>query len=279
MPTIITSLQNAHVKEVAKLAKRSQRDRRRLTVVEGEREIGRALAAGIIPVAAYICPDLLSYKHEDNTPTLVVEQLQHLERTHDTAVYAVSPEVYAKLAYRSNSGGIVLVVPYLQQDLDALPERSPCFYAVIEGVEKPGNLGAILRTADAAGVDGVVVCSGATDIHNPNVVRASLGTLFTVPLAEAATEKSINWLRKRRARIIAATPDAPGRYTYANMRGPIAIVLGSEATGLSNKWLAAADEHVSIPMHGVADSLNLAISTALLLYEVVRQRDPSPLHT
>ena len=144
---------------------------------------------------------------------------------------------------------------------------------MIDRPEKPGNLGAILRTADAAGVDGVIVCGGV-DLHNPNVVRASLGALFTVPVAEAGAAEAIAWFTAHGIRIIATTPDAVTRYTAVDLTGPVAVVMGSEAEGLSAPWLAAADERVMIPMAGAVDSLNLATSTALLLYEVVRQRIP-----
>jgi TrmH family RNA methyltransferase len=149
--------------------------------------------------------------------------------------------------------------------------RNPPFLAVIDRPEKPGNLGAILRTADAAGVDGVIV-SGGVDVHNPNVVRASLGTIFTVPVAEATVDTAIAWLRQHDIRLVATTPEAVTPYTAVDLTGPVAIVMGNEAEGLSAQWLAAADLHVVIPMFGQADSLNLATATALLLYEVVRQR-------
>src|SRR5690606_15265612 len=184
----------------------------------------------------------------------------------------VTPEIHARLAVREESGGIVLVIPYLARTLHDLPLRTTPFLAVIEGVEKPGNLGAILRTADAAGVDGVIVTAGATDLHNPNVVRASLGTLFSVPVCEADPAQSIVFLRERGIRIVCATPEATHVYTKADMREGVAVVLGSEAFGLGEAWRAAADATVRIPMHGAADSLNLATAAALLLYEVVRQR-------
>jgi TrmH family RNA methyltransferase len=142
---------------------------------------------------------------------------------------------------------------------------------VVEAAEKPGNVGAILRTADAAGVQGVIVCGGA-DLHNPNVVRASLGTIFTVPVAEATTAETLAWLHSHGVQIVATTPAATLRYTAADLTAPTAIVVGSEAEGLSAAWLDAADVCVYIPMHGEADSLNLSASTAILLYEVVRQR-------
>jgi TrmH family RNA methyltransferase len=272
MTTPIASLQNAHVKAVVKLGKRRQRDRTRTTIVEGTREIARALARGVTPVEAYVCDALV----RDAEGQAIREQLEELAAARRTRLYPVTPEVFARMAYREESGGLLLVIPYLETDLNSLPLGDPPFLAVIEGVEKPGNLGAILRTADAAGVDGVIVCRApgqpATDVHNPNVVRASLGTLFSVSVAEADSATVIDWLRARGARVVITSPDATTRYTRADMRGPVAVVMGSESHGLSPRWFAAADEQVVIPMHGMADSLNLATSTALLLYEVVRQR-------
>jgi len=272
MATPIASLQNTHIKAVVKLGKQRQRDRTRTTLVEGTREIARALARDVTPVEAYICDSLI----QGAEGQAIRRQLEALAAARRTRLYTVTPEVFAKIAYRENSGGLLLVIPYLETDLNSLPLGDPPFLAVIEGVEKPGNLGAILRTADAAGVDGVIVCRApgqpATDVHNPNVVRASLGTLFSVPVAEADSATVIDWLRARGVRMVITSPDATTRYTRADMRGPAAVVMGSEAHGLSPRWFTAADEEVVIPMHGVADSLNLATSTALLLYEVVRQR-------
>jgi TrmH family RNA methyltransferase len=265
---VISSVQNQRIKEVLKLAKRTVRDERRLTVVEGLREAGRALANGVRPTEVYLCPSLVK---EADQPAFARLQA-HLAMLPTTPCYEVTPEVFARLAYREGSDGVLLVIPYLDRRLDDLPVGEPPFLCVIEGVEKPGNLGAILRTADAAGVDGVVVCAGGTDLHNPNVVRASLGALFTVPVVEAPSEEAIAWLRRRQIQIVVATPDASQRYTDVDLRGPVAVVMGSEAHGLSTQWRAAAAGAVVIPMFGAADSLNLATSTALLLYEVVRQR-------
>lgn len=264
----ITSSQNQRIKDIIKLAKRAERDARRVTIVEGQREVSRALAHGIVPVEAFICPSLIQGEEAEH----LVHSLQACAQHGQTTLCEVTPDVFAKLAYRDDSDGLLLVIPYLERTLAQLPLRQPAFLAVIEGVEKPGNLGAILRTADAAGVDGVIVCAGATDLHNPNVVRASLGTLFTVPVVEAPTATVIAWLHQQQIRLVAATPAAQTLYTAVDMRGPVAIVMGSEAHGLGAAWLAAAAEAVLIPMHGAADSLNLATSTALLLYEVLRQR-------
>jgi RNA methyltransferase, TrmH family len=270
MPTHITSLQNPQIKEVLKLEKRSVREQARQFVVEGVREVRRAMEAGFVPVHAFVCPELA--KAEELQPAL--HQLEQFARTGKTRFFTVTPEVFAKLTMREGSGGVLLVLPFLHTALDDLPLPEGPFLAVIENAEKPGNLGAILRTADAAGVDGVIACgtAGGTDLHNPNVVRASLGTLFTVPVAEASTAETIGWLRKHGIQIVAATPEGAARYTDADLQGPLALVLGSEAHGLTPAWLDAADVRVFIPMHGQADSLNLAASTAILLYEAVRQR-------
>src|SRR5690606_4379265 len=267
MTTEITSPHNPRVKDALKLEKRSERERQRLTLVEGTREVSRALAAGIVPVEAFVCRELVAGADME----AAVARLEALDAERRCHLFLVAPDVFARLAVREASGGVILVIPYLDTTLEHLPQPSNPCYAVIDRPEKPGNVGAILRTADAAGVNGVIVCGG-TDLHNPNVVRASLGTLFTVPVAEAPASEAIAWLRARSVRVVATTPDASARYTAVDMTGPVAVAMGSEADGLGDVWLAAADERVVIPMFGQADSLNLATATALLLYEVVRQR-------
>lgn len=267
MPTHLTSPQNLHIKAALKLEKRGERAQRRLTLVEGVREVSRALAAGIVPVEAFVCPELV----DRNQLGGALAQLARLDAERHTHLFTVTPEVFARLAVREESGGVVLVIPFLDTRFDHLPLQTKPFFVVIDRPEKPGNLGAILRTADAAGVDGVIVCGGV-DLHNPNVVRASLGALFTVPVAEVSAAEAMAWLAARQIRLVATTPDANTRYTAIDLTGPVAIVMGSEAEGLDPQWLAATDEHVMIPMAGAIDSLNLATATALLLYEVVRQR-------
>ncbi len=267
-PLVISSLQNVRIKNLVKLGKRRERDALRVTIVEGTREIGHALAAGVVPVEAYICPELIITAES----RALVTACEALARQRRTTLLTVTPAVFAKIAYREDSGGLLLVTPYITCLLDKMPLPANPFFTIIEGVEKPGNLGAILRTADAAGVNGVIVCAGATDVHNPNVVRASLGALFTVPIAEASTEQVIHWLQKHHIRIIAASPDGTCHYTAPDVTGPVAVVMGSEAHGLAPVWLAAADAVVQIPMRGLVDSLNLSAATAILLYEVVRQR-------
>lgn len=267
MSASISSLQNSHIKDLLKLTKHSERRQRRVTIAEGERECLHVLQAGIIPLEAYISPTLLSPQGLE-----LVEQLSRYEAKRQTYLFEVTPEVFAKIAYRDDSGGILLLIPYLDYHLRDFNPSPPAFITVIEGVEKPGNLGAILRTADAAGTQAVIVTAGATDIHNPNVIRASLGALFTVPVFESPTGETLQWLQQQKIQIVAATPDATQLYTEIDYRRPSAIVMGSEAHGLGAQWRSAATALVTIPMFGVMDSLNLSTSTALMLYEVIRQR-------
>ena len=268
----ISSVQNNRVKQVVKLSNRRYRDGAKLTVVEGVREVSRAWEQGIRPLEAYVCPPLL----DSAAAQQMAQTLQTAQKNGRFDLFEVTPTVFAKMAYRGQSGGLLLVIPYLPLDLNQIPLGPTPFLAIIEGAEKPGNLGAILRTADAAGVDGVIVAQSSseigTDVHNPNVIRASLGTLFTIPVAVANTDELIPWLQARQIQIIATTPEGKRPYTAVDMTTATAIVSGSEAQGLSQSWLTAATKQVTIPMVGQADSLNLATATALLLYEVVRQR-------
>lgn len=269
---LITSLQNQRIKNVVKLRQRRQRDAHQLTVVEGSREVLRALQQGIVPQEAFICNELITSGDGETAVTLLNQLIP-------TKCFQITPDVFAKIAYRGDSGGLLLVVPYWKYTLDDLSEKlatsAAPFLAVIEGVEKPGNLGAILRTADAAGVESVIITRGvtdSTDLYNPNVVRASLGTNFSVPVVSDSNDAVIHWLQQQGIQIVTTTPAATTRYTAVDLTVPTAIIMGSEAHGLSHQWLNAATQQVVIPMHGIADSLNLSVATALLLYEVVRQR-------
>lgn len=283
MPQRISSLQNPRIKNVVKLNNRQQRDKQQITVVEGVREVDRALKRQVVPLEAFVCPPLITTEEA----TAVAQKLYQLQNSGHTKIYEVTPEVFAKMAYRGQSGGILITMPYLTRPLDKIPLKENPFLAIIEGGEKPGNLGAILRTADAVGLDGLIVCQNearhGTDVHNPNVIRASLGAIFSVPIAAASTNQIIEWLHKHRIRIAISTPDAQEKYTAVDLTGPIAIVMGSEAYGLSNTWFKVADVQMVIPMFGLVDSLNLSVATAVILYEVVRQREgskkPAPLQS
>jgi TrmH family RNA methyltransferase len=268
----ITSPQNSHIKGVIKLNDRRARDEARRTVVEGVREARMALGRGVVPAEIYICPELIDGAEAETT----ARHLTTLIQSGMSEGFYVTPEVFAKMAYRGESGGLLLVIAYRPVRLDDLQFRGAPFLVVVEEAEKPGNLGAILRTADAAGVDAVIVPTPpnrkGTDFHNPNVIRASLGAYFTVPVVAPNNDAAIAWLRARGIAIVAATPAAETLYTAADLTGSVAVVVGSEAWGLSEAWLAAADRPVRIPMAGAVDSLNLSASAALLMYEVVRQR-------
>lgn len=270
MSTRISSLQNNRMKNVVKLRRRRNRDAQRRTVVEGAREIRRALESGLAPQTAFYCPELMTEGDD------VLATWKSLARSRAVQLFEVTPSVFAKMAYRGQSGGLLMVTPYLQRDLAEITFQGTPFLVMVDGVEKPGNLGAILRSADGAGVDGVIISDDgpSTDVHNPNVIRASLGTLFAVPVARAESEQIIPWLQEQDISIVVATPDAPQLYTAVDLTAPVAIVGGSEAHGVSTPWRNHADQQVAIPMRGLADSLNLSIAIALLLYEVVRQRQP-----
>lgn len=265
------SSQNQRIKQIVKLRNRRQREASQLAVVEGTREVQLALANGHVPVEAFICPALLP-----STDASLVSRLEGYGRSHPTQLFEVTPEVYAKIAYRSNAEGVLITIPQWDTSLAKLPTPSPCTYVVVEDVEKPGNLGGILRTADAAGVSGVIACyspaASATDIFNPNVIRASLGALFSVPIAVADSATALRWLHQNEITVYAATPAAETVYTAVDMRRSIALAAGSEALGLSQPWLDQADQQILIPMLGQVDSLNLSVSTALLVYESLRQR-------
>ncbi len=263
---LISSLQNGRIKNVIKLGNRRQRDSQRLTVVEGAREVERALVSGIVPREAFICDELV-----DDEGEKAVALLHELATTGRTDVNRATLNVFEKMAYRGKSGGLLMTVPYWGKSLEQLDD--PSFVVVVEGGEKPGNLGAILRTADAAGVDALILCGAGTDMHNPNAIRASLGAIFSVAVVQAETTAVIAYLQQNNFKSIAATPAAEDVYYNVEMGGKTAVIMGSESDGLTDEWLAAADVQVAIPMHGIVDSLNLSVSTALLLYEVVRQKE------
>lgn len=263
MPTVITSPQNSRVKDVVRLRERRHRDREGLLLVEGRDELALALAGGARPQTLYYCPARLG----EGTQAL----LQTAAEAGAELVEVTEP-VFDKLAYRENPDGWLAVVPAAHRRLAevALGERP--LLLVAEAIEKPGNLGALLRSADAAGATAVIVCDPTTDVHNPNVVRSSRGTLFTVPVVEAPTAEVLAWLAAHRISIVAATPQASLTYTDADLRGPVAIVVGTEHEGLSPAWLGQASFWVRIPMLGRVNSLNVATAATLLLYEAVRQR-------
>jgi RNA methyltransferase, TrmH family len=266
---LIESPANPRIRAAAALRERGERDRTGRTIVDGLRESERALEAGVPVETAFLCPSLL-----DETSA---RRIGDLLRERGIEVVDLSRRAFDRLAYGDRADGVVLVVrpPAVGLDRLRLDEREGGPLLVVTAdVEKPGNLGAILRSADGAGADAVIAVGG-TDLFNPNVIRASAGIVFSLPLATGSPAEALDWLRARAIRIVTARVDGAQLYTAADLRGPLAIVLGSEARGLSAAWDASDVESVRLPMLGVADSLNVAAAGAILLYEARRQRDPA----
>jgi len=266
---IITSVHNPRVKAAARLRERSGRDDQRRIIIDGVREISRAIAAGVEFIELYVFPELC---RDD-------EHQQLLAAAKDIERLEVSPHVMEKLAFGHRVEGVVAVARPPERKLAELHLSEEALVAVVEGVEKPGNLGAIVRTADAAGVAAVVVADGGTDLYNPNAIRASLGAIFTLPVCGATSDESLAWLRTQQFRLFAARVDAATDYTTADLRGRVAIALGSEAEGLSRHWQAADITPIRLPLLGSVDSLNLSATAAVLFYEALRQRRRPPLHS
>ncbi|MEM8727905.1 MAG: RNA methyltransferase [Chlamydiota bacterium] len=264
----IVSLRNPKIKQAVKLRGKRERDRTRSFLIEGYRELSRAVKGGVSLVSLFYSPDHFLGSHESALIREIREQ--------GVEAFEVHQRVFEKISYRDRPDGLLAVAMQTRLTLRQLDrkishQRSP-FLVVAEAIEKPGNLGSILRSADATGVDALLVCDRCTDIYNPNVIRASVGTLFTVPVLEVTSEEAIEWLKKWRIEIVATSPDADETFTAADLAGPIALAIGTEQLGLSEKWIEASDLQVRIPMHGIADSLNVAAATTLLLYEIRRQR-------
>lgn len=267
----ITSLQNPRVKSALGLFERRDRDQTGLFLIEGFRELSRALQGGVAIKEVFFCEDLFLGENEGS----LLEEIQKK----GAQLYSCSEPVLRKISYRDRPDGLIAVASQMDASFEFLKKElkgveNP-FLLVAEAIEKPGNLGTILRSSDAVGVDAAIVCDRCTDIFNPNVVRASVGTLFTQPVAEVSHEDLISWLKENKIQIVAATPHAEREFTKTDLTGPIAIVVGTEQLGLSKKWMDAADIQVKIPMMGCADSLNVATATTLMLYEVLRQRSLS----
>ena len=262
MPEKITSIQNPRIKQVVLLQQKSkERNKQNLIVVEGCREIRWAVEAGFNARSLFYCPDLLDE-----------ESREVLELFRVAILTEVTRDVFAKIAYREGSDGLVLLASANKLSLDDLELSENPLIVILEAVEKPGNLGAILRMADAAKVDALLICDPLTDIYNPNVIRSSIGCVFTKQVVACSTEEAIAWLKVKKIRSFAAALTAKQNYHQVDLTVPSAIVMGTEADGLTDKWLNAADEGVIIPMMGKHDSLNVAMATAIITFEALRQR-------
>lgn len=261
---IITSKQNPTIKTLVALRRRRNREQAGVTLVDGFEELQVALASGVIINHLYYCPELMG-------GTQQTAKLDELIKS-DVKATQLSRSVFEKVAYREGADGWLAVVPAIKTSLGQLALKNDPLLLVCESIEKPGNLGAMLRTADAAGADAVISVSGVTDWSNPNVIRASKGAVFAVPVAGTNQSELLEWLRGRGIAVIASTPDASTIFTGTDLTGGVALFVGSEKYGLSSFWLDEADVKVVIPMHGKVNSLNVATSGALLLYEALRQR-------
>ena len=259
----ISSLQNPKIKTLKKLDKAVERREQGVFLIEGLRELCLADRAGYEILQLFVCEALL---HETEGYNLQRCILKNTER------YTISREVYEAVAYRETTEGIIATARPRSHTLDTLSISDTSLILVIEGVEKPGNLGAMLRTCDAVAVDAVILCDTKADLYNPNVVRSSIGTVFTNPIAIADTSAVIDYLHARNITTYAAELSATIPHWQAKLDKAAAIVVGTEATGLSNEWMRAAKQHIKIPMLGAIDSLNVSVSAAVLLYEAVRQR-------
>jgi TrmH family RNA methyltransferase len=256
----ITSTQNPKIKSLLALEKPRERRKQGLFIIEGKKEIRMALDAGYKIGNLFFCEDIIP-----------ATELQSLAPDNKLLI-PVSKEVFDKIAVRENSGGVLAVAEQKAHRLDQLKLSSNPLVLILESVEKPGNLGAILRTADAAGVDAVVICDPQTDFYNPNVIRSSIGCVFTTQLASATSEDTIDWLRKHKISIYCTYLKASVHYHRIDYNHPSAIVMGTEATGLSELWINNSKANIIIPMMGRVDSMNVSTATAVVVFEAKRQR-------
>ena len=263
-PPTLTSFSNPRIKAATALRDRRERDRTGLTLIDGARELRRALDAGVEVAEVFVCEPLLA----GADARAALDRLRAL----GTTIRPTSEAVFAKVAFGERAEGFVAVVSIPSTALVDLPLPEEALVVVIEGVEKPGNLGAVMRSTDGAGADALVAASPRADLFNPNTIRASAGTVFSVPLAAGSTPDVLAWLRERGFQIVAARVEAERLYTEVDLTGRLALALGGESDGLTDAWTGDDVEAVRLPMLGVADSLNVSVSAAILLYEARRQR-------
>lgn len=283
----ITSAQNRKVKELLTLVEKSKaRSAAGLFVVEGQRELGHCLDAGFIPETLFICGEVMAVQNNAVNVAKTGHLAENIEGKDGLDALVAKAEalnprlgvvqipafLYEKVAYRGSTEGIIAEVHSVPRALEDLKLGESPLVMVLESVEKPGNLGAVLRSADAAGADAVIVCDPLTDIWNPNLIRSSVGAVFSVPVAVCTSADAIAFLEKRGIRILTAQLQDSEWYYNTDMTGATALVMGTESTGLTQAWRDSADAHIKIPMLGRLDSLNVSVSAAVLLYEAVRQR-------
>ncbi len=261
----LESLKNDKVKSIYKLRNRRNRDNLQLTILEGYRELSRALDFGLNIKEVFYSQDLFLGANE-------FELINKLEVA-GAIIYNVTEQILRKISYRERPEGLIAVAEMQNHSLDNFPVVENGLYVVAETIEKPGNLGSILRSADAVCADGVIICDKCTDLYNPNVIRASTGAIFTVPIAETTSQDAFAWLKKYNIKTLAATPHSDIIYSEQDLKEGFAIIVGAEQFGLSDFWMDNSDIKVKIPMLGKIDSLNVATAATILLYEGVRQRN------
>lgn len=261
---VITSAQNPKIKNLLLLQEKSKARREQgLFVVEGQRELAHCLQAGYTVKTVFVCPEIAGSAGEEALSS---------SQAFKPAIIEIPEQLYRKVAYRESTEGIIAEVEYKALTLDDLQLPENPLIMVLESVEKPGNLGAVLRSADAAGADAVLICDPLTDLYNPNLIRASIGAVFTVPVVAAPSAQVIPWLQERGIQILTAQLQDSSLYYDVDMKRGTALVMGTESTGLTDMWRKAASAHIRIPMLGRLDSLNVSVSAAILLFEAVRQR-------
>ena len=270
----ITSAQNPKIKNLLLLQEKSKaRKEQGLFVVEGRRELEHCLEAGYTIRTLFVCPAI--YGDIDSAENYFLcssPKNQFPAESSANSIIDIPEQLYRKVAYRESTEGIIAEVEYKSLKLEDLQLPEHPLIMVLESVEKPGNLGAVLRSADAAGVDAVIFCDPLTDLYNPNLIRASIGAVFTVPTVAVSSEEAIAFLKARDIQILTAQLQDSSLYYDIDMRRGTALVMGTEATGLTDAWRQAASAHIRIPMLGRLDSLNVSVSAAILLFEAVRQR-------
>ncbi|NGX40923.1 MAG: 23S rRNA (uridine(2479)-2'-O)-methyltransferase [Candidatus Anoxychlamydiales bacterium] len=266
--TQITSNKNEKIKKIIKLRNKNKRDKYSLFLIEGYKELLKASKSKIKIESLFICEEFFL----ENDEYELIEKIKNS----NVSIYECTKEVFQKISYRDRPDGLIAIAKSYKNDLKDLKkiieDKKNALIVVLEGIEKPGNLGTILRTATAVKVDAVIITDPKTDIFNPNVVRASIGTLFTTPIYVSDNKSVIAFLNKNKINIVSASPHAKINYTDIDLKKPIALVFGTEKEGLSDTWMKNSKYLVKIPMYGDIDSLNVAQSTTILLYEAIRQR-------
>ena len=260
MHFLITSTQNPKIKSLLALEKPRERRKQCLFVVEGVKEIKLALDADYKIGNIFFCEDIINHEESD------------FLKDQDKLLIPVSKEVFEKIAVRESTGGMIAVAEQKVHGLSQLQLSKNPLLLILESVEKPGNLGAVLRTADAAGVDAVIICDPHTDFYNPNVIRSSIGCVFTKQIASASSEETIAWLKEKNIKIFSTYLKASAPYHETDFTKSCAIVLGTEATGLSDLWVKKSDAAIIIPMQGKIDSMNVSTAAAVVVFEARRQR-------